>query len=82
MPFAEIAGPFLAEGVASDCTSGMPLREPVDVGDRVRSDGHMCLGFDRTPHLAHPTLPTAQRQRDYRRILAGAASHQVTSGVN
>uniref|UniRef100_A0A671SI13 Beta-secretase 2-like n=1 Tax=Sinocyclocheilus anshuiensis TaxID=1608454 RepID=A0A671SI13_9TELE len=29
VPFAEIAGPFLAEGVASDCTSGVPLREPV-----------------------------------------------------
>lgn len=29
VPYAEIAGPFLAEGVASDCTSGMPLREPV-----------------------------------------------------
>ncbi|XP_043114760.1 beta-secretase 2 [Puntigrus tetrazona] len=29
VPFAEIAGPFLAEGVASDCTSGMPFREPV-----------------------------------------------------
>ncbi|RXN33760.1 beta-secretase 2-like protein [Labeo rohita] len=29
VPFAEIAGPFLAEGVASDCTSGVFLREPV-----------------------------------------------------
>lgn len=29
VPFSEIAGPFLAEGVASDCTSGMSLREPV-----------------------------------------------------
>ncbi|XP_077063732.1 beta-secretase 2 [Siphateles boraxobius] len=26
---AEIAGPFLAEGVASDCTSGVSLREPM-----------------------------------------------------
>ncbi|XP_039510108.1 beta-secretase 2 isoform X2 [Pimephales promelas] len=29
VPFAEIAGPFLAEGVASDCTRGTSLREPM-----------------------------------------------------
>lgn len=29
VPFAEIAGPFPAEGVASDCTSGVSLREPM-----------------------------------------------------
>ncbi|XP_056612325.1 beta-secretase 2 [Triplophysa dalaica] len=28
-PMAEIAGPFLAEGVASDCTAGVSLREPL-----------------------------------------------------
>ncbi|KTG06503.1 hypothetical protein cypCar_00029558, partial [Cyprinus carpio] len=29
VPFAEIAGPFLAEGATSDCTSGVSVREPV-----------------------------------------------------
>lgn len=29
VPLAEIAGPFLAEGVASDCTASVSLREPV-----------------------------------------------------
>ncbi|KAI7800489.1 beta-secretase 2 [Triplophysa rosa] len=29
VPLAEIAGPFLAEGVASDCTAGVSLREPL-----------------------------------------------------
>ncbi|KAA0701716.1 Beta-secretase 2 [Triplophysa tibetana] len=28
-PMAEIAGPFLADGVASDCTAGVSLREPL-----------------------------------------------------
>ncbi|XP_051963116.1 beta-secretase 2-like isoform X2 [Xyrauchen texanus] len=29
VPFAEIAGPFLAEAVASDCMGGVSLREPL-----------------------------------------------------
>lgn len=52
------------------------------MGDRIRSDGHMCSGSDHTPRPAHPALPMPQRRRDHGRVLAGAASHQVTSGVD
>lgn len=51
------------------------------MGYRIHSDGHLCCGAHHTPRLAHTALPTTQRRWDYRRVLVGAPSHQVTSGI-